>query len=260
MVIAEYLQLSLREMLAFRVSFVLDVLTKIFDVGLFLFLWWVIFSTDPNLGDWTIYDVLVLLSLSEIYMAVFTLFFVGYFVLPLYVINGKLDNLLILPANPLLTLMGDQLQASRFARLVVALALFIISTIIHPDLSLGRLIFGLFIALLGLLLNNLLLASLNLLSFWIGKMGYLTQAISVTDDALFFPLSRIGGIVRLIFFLVLPLYFVSTFPTEIITHKLSANEIIGGILVLILLCIVWILIFKRLWQMGLEKYQSAGSL
>ena len=247
--------------MAFRFSFLFKILQRIISSVQFLFFWLVItnFKLGSTVSSWSFKELLLLIAFFELNFAMFFLFAVGFFSLPYLVPSGKLDSILILPIGVTRALIGENLSPDRFIRIVSAgIILFVVISIIDAPFTL--IIFGLILSVMGSILENIFFMTLNLLSFWVGNMGAFVETLTELDFAKQFPLTESPRLAQFILTFIVPIIFISTFPASVITGRIEIETIIYGLITLILLLLLWIFLFKKLWEYGLKNYQSGGSL
>lgn len=247
--------------MAFRLSFLFKVAQRIISSVQFLFFWLVISNFELNaiINTWSFQELLLLIAFFEINFAMFLIFGVGFFTLPYLVPSGKLDDMLILPLGTTRALIGENLSPDRFVRIVSAIVILVVA-IGLLDAAPSLIIFGIILAVMGSLLENIFFMTLNLLSFWVGNMGAFVESLTELDFAKQIPLTESPRLTQFILTFIVPIIFISTFPASVITGKLDNETIVYGVISLIMLLGLWVFLFKRLWAFGLRNYQSGGSL
>ncbi len=258
----EYIRLNYRIMIAFRLSFITGIFQRIISSSQFILFWLILynFQFNNNIGSWSFNEIIFLIAFFELNFGLFMLFAVGFFSLPYLVPSGKLDDLLILPMNTSKALIGDNLSPERFIRIIAALILLVFAISVNSIISPLLILFGLIVAIIGSILENIFFMSLNLLTFWLGNMGAIVESLTELDDAKRFPLDKSSKVTKYLLTYIIPVMFVSSFPASVITEKISMNEILVGLATLVVLIFIWITLFKSLWRYGLRNYQSGGSL
>ena len=257
-----YIILNFREMIVFRLSFLMNLFQRLFNSFEFIIFWLIIanFDLGTTIGTWKLNDLLFLIAFYELNFGMFMILGVGFFSLPYVVPSGKLDDILVLPVDPSVGIIGDNLAPDRFVRIFVALILLISAIILNPMVDPLLLILGIVIAIGGSLVENLFFMTLNLLSFWTGNVGAVVESLTELDDAKRFPLDSVSRSTRLILTFLVPVVFISSFPAEVITMRVSPTDLLWGIGSLVVLFIIWFKLFGLLWGYGLKNYQSGGSL
>ncbi len=257
-----YVRLNLRELMVFRLAFVTNVIQRLLASTEFVIFWLIIASFELNstIGSWQFEDLLYLIAFYELNFGMFMVFGIGFFSLPYAVPNGLLDDILVLPVSPTTGLIGDNLSPDRFVRPVTALLVLAIAIVLRPSVNPLLLGLGILLAILGSLLENIFFMTLNLLSFWLGNIGAVVESLTELDQAKRFPLDKIGSGTRFVLTFVIPVVFISSFPAEVITMRVSATDFVVGVMSLLVLLLIWLKLFGLLWNYGLRNYQSGGSL
>jgi ABC-2 type transport system permease protein len=176
--------------------------------------------------------------------------------------KGDLNKHLVKPISPFLYDVTDNL-GEKLVKALFLIPLVIVGILFFPvrvslDVpTIGYLILALF---LGLVLNFLMQAVIGIMGFWIDEVTSLLN----WNDALE---STIGGKLMPIFLFpvgiavvarLLPFYYFTGFPLEILSHSLSGREILQGFVIEL----IWVgLLFIGLvfgWKKGVAKYSAYG--
>jgi len=257
-----YFRLNLRELMAFRLNFTM-VFGQLIAGTIQFFLFWLLlgnFSLDSTFGSWSFREISFIVAFYHLNFSLFMLLSVGFLFLPILVIRGDLDDILILPVSPTKGLLGRSLSPDRLLYPLVSVVILVLALVINPMVDPLLLLLGILVAIAASLLENIFMMSFNLLSFWIGGMQAVVQALNNVYTAKQFPLDGLRGAGRFILTFIIPIFFMATFPAEIITQRITFETLLWGVGSLAGLLVIWIWLFRSLWFRGLRNYQSGGSL
>ncbi|NOS69893.1 MAG: hypothetical protein HOP33_08175 [Verrucomicrobia bacterium] len=218
----------------------------------------VLYSHTQTIGDWTKWQVVLLVGASHFIQQIFQAFFLINCVnLSELVRSGKLDFLLMLPVNTRFVLSLRQVDLGGFFNAGTALAVMLYAARHIPISPSLPVILG-FLALcaVGICIHYCLMFSLATVSFWTVRAqgivyGYynLFNIARMPDEA--FP----RGVFRSVFTFVLPVLLVSNVPVRLLVDRLTLNSC----LLLLGMAVGCAMLSTWVWKISVKRYTSASS-
>ena len=248
----------IREM-SFKANFLLWMLVDCFwFLGQILFIK-VIFGYTENIGDWTQWEVVLLVAthqiISELFQAVFFMNVSG---IPELVRTGKLDSILQLPADTQFLVSVKQFGLDNLVNALIGtgFAAFALSQLgLVPSFSQWCLYGALVV--LGIAIHYSVLFFLATGSFWLVRAQGLVYGYYNVFNIARFPDVIFGGAFRFVFSWVIPVVLVANVPTRVLAR---AAETPWPLILQMLVVTVGLLIATRLfWKKALNRYSSASS-
>ena len=253
---------SLRSQMQYRVSFLLDTLALFGATFLDFFSIALLFSRFEGLRDWTLWEVGFLYSLINLAFAFAVMVGRGFDAFNRDIVRGEFDKVLFRPLSPFFQVLGSQFQLRRLGRIAQALIIFGIA---HAHLG---------ISWTPSKAAFLVLSVLGGACFFLGLMVlgatfcfWTVQSIEILNvfthggvEAGNYPMSIYTGWFRRFFTYIVPLAFVSYFPSLHLMGKpdpLGLSPLFQFIAPLVGPIFLGLsLIF---WRIGVKHYQSTGT-
>jgi len=241
----------------FRLEVVAWSIHSIFWIALtFLFIW-LIFGQVQSVAGWTESQVVVLTITFGLFES-----FLWFFVYP-SVLNfskmirrGDLDTLLVKPVNTRFAVSFSIFEFDNYGRFLVMMALLFLSfSRLEATLTLANMISFVLLFFIGVFIFYCLFFIMATMSFWFTDLWNLEDFLESIVDVGRFPTYIFEQGFRLIFFYVLPVAYVATFPTEALMGRPSDLRIIAGLM----LGIILFIISQLFWKFSLKNYTSASS-
>ena len=246
-----------REM-AFKSNFILWIIVDLLWFALQVCFIAVLYQHTDSIGTWTQWQVVLLIAASNFIQQIFQAFFlVNLTNLSELVRNGKLDFLLLLPANTRFIVSLRQLDLGGFVNAGAA-ACVMAYAIYRLGLQPTALQFAGFLALclMGVLIHYSLMLLLAAVCFWTVKAqgivwGYynLFQIARMPDEAF-------RGLFKAFFTLAIPMLLVSNVPTRVLADKVASPGQLVLMLAMVLVCLA---LSELGWRASLRRYTSASS-
>lgn len=246
-----------REMM-FKGNFLLWIVVEMLWFALQLSFIGVLYLHTDHIGTWTKWQVVMLVGGSHFIQQVYQAFFlINCANLSELVRSGKLDFLLLLPANTRFVVSLRQVDLGAFVNAATALALMAYAA---RQLQLvptaGQILGFLALCVVGILIHYSLMFALATISFWTVRAqgivwGYynLFQIARMPDEAF-------RGLFRVVFTFALPMLLVSNVPVRVLTAKLDSPR---PLLVLLALAVACGAASEWVWRISVKRYTSASS-
>ncbi|MEJ5237721.1 MAG: ABC-2 family transporter protein [Limisphaera sp.] len=246
-----------REM-TFKTNFLLWIVVELLWFALQLCFIGVLYLHTDAIGTWTRWQVVLLVGTSHFIQEIFQAFFlINCANLSELVRTGKLDFLLLLPANSRFLVSLRQVDLGSFVNAATAVVVMVYAAQeLELELTPARLLAFGALCLCGILVHYSLMFLLASISFWTVKAqgivwGYynLFQLARMPDEAF-------RGVFRFAFTFVFPVLLVTNVPVRVLAEKLE-SPIWPWLLVL--LAIGCLLVSEWGWRLSLRRYTSASS-
>ena len=171
--------------------------------------------------------------------------------------TGKMDFLLLLPANTRFIVSLRQVDIPSFANAVFALCVMAFAAHkLHLQPTVMQFIGSGALCVAGLLVHYSLMFMLASISFWtVRAQGIVYGYFSLFNIARM-PDEAFRGVFKAVFTFALPVLLVSNVPVRVLADKITSPLMW---LVLIGLGVVWAAISEWFWRQSLRRYTSAST-
>lgn len=264
-VIARYLRIyaalwknSVAREMSFKTNFGLWILVEFLWFGLQLGFIGVLYLHTSHIGTWTQWQVVMLIGASHFIQQVFQAFFlINCTNLSELVRTGKLDFLLLLPANTRFLVSLRQVDLGAFVNAGSALAVMVYAARQMQLAPTAGQVLGFFaLCLAGILIHYSLMFLLASISFWTVRAqgivwGYynLFQIARMPDEAF-------RGLFKVVFTFAIPMLLVSNVPVRLLTSKLTEP---ASLVLLVGMALACFAVSEWGWRASVSRYTSASS-
>lgn len=242
--------------LEYRLDLAISIATALLGQASALTFYGVIFANTADLNGSRPPSVLLLFGMVALTFAVSELFFNGIWNLPGYVASGRLDRVLISPARSLFFLLISQPQLHAVGNLIAGIGMLAVAVwMLSPPAAFYWLLPVWVIS--GALTYTAVLVTLGASSFvLVGPYGdHLRIAIQLLN-ATRYPLGTYPLWLRSVLLFVVPLAVGTHFPSAWLEGEL---ELWVAALVPALVSLTMCACAAATWELGIRRYQSAGS-
>ena len=242
----------------FKTNFLLWIFVEILWFGLQLSFIGVLYLHTDNIGSWTKWQVVFLIGASHFIQQIFQAFFlINCANLSELVRTGKLDFLVLLPANTRFIVSLRQVDLGAFVNAASAVAVRAYAARqLHLAPSIGQVLGFLILCGAGIVVHYSLMFLLATISFWTVRAqgivwGYynLFQIARMPDEAF-------RGVFKVVFTFAVPMLLVSNVPVRLLVNKLSDP---WPMLLLMGMSVVCFVVSEWGWRRSLGRYTSASS-
>ena len=245
---------------AFRLDFLTSIAHNLVYQGIFITFWMSVMNYSPGpLGQWSFPELSILTAYTLVASALMQ-WSTGLTQLPAKVIRGDLDRYLCRPVSPLFALLVEEVNALTSWYQLASALLLLGSICIYYQIPVT---FGAAIASLGLLLIGsivvlLVQACVGLLCFWYGEISRLNTMLMLTREFERYPLDLFPPWLQGTLTWIVPIGLISTYPVLVLLHKAEAGTFAMYLATAVILLVVWMWIFLRMWARALRRYESFG--
>lgn len=248
---------------AYRVNFLLSMLSTVFQILLQYFLWYSIYNSAESeiLYGFTFAQMVFYTTMAAIISRFvrtgFEYSIVG------EIKDGSLDKYIVRPIGyvfyKMFSFMGT--KASQIGIIVLSLAVILIyfSEKFDYSFSMERILMFCLAILFSLIINFIIFFILSIFAFWLYEISYFFEAFRILVIILsggIFPLEIFGPTTENIF-RFLPFMYTVSFSIDILGGMTNHEVLLGFMSQGIWIIVLWILTII-VWRIGNEKYVSAG--
>lgn len=248
----------IREM-SFKANFLLWMIVEfLWFVGQLVFVE-VLFSHVDRIGDWSKWEVVLLIGTHQIISQLFqALFFINIAHIPELVRTGKMDFLLMLPVDSQFAVSVKQFGLDSVVNAMIGVAFVIFSLWklgVVP--TIGQV--GLYLVAIGfgVAVHYCIMLMLAAMSFWIVRADGLIQGYFSLFNIGRYPDVIYTGLFKFFFSWVIPIIVVANVPAKILAR--ASESPLTGMLQLVLVAAILVMAVRMLWRVALRNYGSASS-
>ena len=237
-----------REMLN-KFTFISNILFMILNNACFIVQWIILYSLKEEVGGYSLKQILLLWGIAASTYGFSHFFFKEAFNLTETINTGKLDAYLIQPKNVLVSCITSGVEVSALGDILYGLIM-----LVFYGLSFESVILFILFAILGGLTITSIAVISGSLSFWFGKVEIVSNTInSLMVNFATYPEGIFKGIIKILFYTIMPIGFVNFMPVKIITEFDLTNFLIILISTLCFISFSFIIFYR-----GLKKYGSSN--
>jgi ABC-2 type transport system permease protein len=246
-----------REM-GFKSNFILWILVELLWFALQITFISVIYRHTETIGDWTRWQVVLLVATSHFIQQIFTaLFLTNCVEISEYIRTGRLDFMLLLPINTRFIISFRKVDLGGFVNAASAVGVMIYCARrldLHPTMI--QLAGFLLLCGAGLLVHYSLLFLLSCVSFWTVRAQGIVWGYYNLFNISRLPDAAFHGFFKALFSYALPMLLVANVPAKLMLTKLASPF---EMLLLLAMSAVCFVVSDALWRFSLRRYTSASS-
>ena len=246
----ELFKMSLQNAMEYRVSFLVTVFGMVINDFCWLLAFYLLFQKFPNIGGWTFSEMYLLYAINTMAFGIIDTFAASTLDLGDQIVNGRLDFYLSYPKNVLWFVSSNKMYVSGIGDFICGLAILLM----WPGLNVEHFFMALFLSLLAAAIYWGYRIMVYSLVFWFGDISEILQSfmwLIVTFSL--YPQSIYKGAVRLVFYFIIPAFFVGFIPINIVLYY-DLSSILLMIFGVVFFVGGGILMFYR----GLRRYESGN--
>ena len=252
----------IRSQLEYRVSFALNLL----GASLISFLDFagilVLFERVDALGEWTVAEVALLYGVSSVAFALTDLAIGHLDALPTMIRQGEFDVILIRPLGSLFQVVSSDFALRRLGKAAQGLAVLVVALVVLDlDWTAGRAAMLVGMVVFGALIFAGIWVALATVAFWLIDSQEVANAFTYGGNFLAqYPVNIFGPWLRRLVIFVLPLAFVSYFPSLYVLGKDDPLDLPRALqFASPLAALVSVVAGGLLWRAAVRHYRSTGS-
>jgi ABC-2 type transport system permease protein len=257
-------ELGFQSALAYRVNFLISLISAAYPIFIQTFLWTAIYGATPGA---VVYGFSFRQMIAYTFMAglVMRLVRTGFeYEIMDDVKSGKFSRFLVQPLGyfpyRIFLNFGEKLPGQLMIAGILAVVLVVLNLFWGISIDLGHILLFLLVLALAVALNFLIFYCFSAVSFWIVEVGFLFEGIRIVTVLLsggIFPLDVFGET----FVTVsnwLPFKYTVYYPIQVLNGSIELSAILQGMLVQIVWIALCWLIARGLWRQGSRRYVAVG--
>ena len=253
-VLKKLLRFSIKRFTLYKFDSIMNIIASlIFLIGS-IFFWVVITDAGFYISDWSLKEILIFIAFSELFFGIDEYLFSSASDFWMLIFSGNLDTQLTRPFDPRKRFII--LNMNFIGLLTTCIKFVVIVSISKYSFYIPNLLIGIFIVIIGSISFMFLRFTISYLGFWLEKMDALTEICHCLTKFNKYPNIIFPRLIKLCFTTIFPFYFFSTFPAELVTNKLTTNNLIILCIAMIGNFFLWININKIVWKRGRKRYES----
>jgi len=246
-----------REM-GFKANFLLWIVVELLWFGLQLAFIVVIYQHTESIGDWSKWEVVLLVGASHFIQQIFQAFFLSNCVqISEYIRTGKLDFMLLLPINTRFIVSLRHVDLGGFVNAVssVAVMVYALKQLDYVPSSV-QIVGFLLLVMAGVLVHYSLMFLLASISFWtVRAQGIVWGYYSLFNIARL-PDAAFRGFFKTFFTFAVPMLLVANVPAKLLADELDSPM---DMLLLLGMAVACMVISELGWRFSMKHYTSASS-
>ncbi len=248
----------IREM-SFKANFVLWMLVEVLWFCGQIFFFGIIFGQVDRIGDWTKWEVVLLVGTHQMIAQLFqAFFFVNLSNIPELVRTGKLDSLLVLPLDSQFAVSTKQFSLDSVINGLLGGVVVLVSLsrlgIVPSATSVAMYLVALGF---GVAVHYSIMLSLAAVSFWIVRAQGLVYGYFNFLNIARYPDVIFPRLFRFVFGWIIPVVIVANIPARLLIKPLEQPEWLMFHLVIAAGIAFWL--SRIFWRFALRHYSSASS-
>ena len=248
----------IREM-SFKANFILWMLVEVLWFCGQIFFFSIIFGQVDQIGDWSKWEVVLLVGTHQMIAQLFqAFFFMNISNVPELVRTGKLDSLLALPIDSQFAVSTkqfglDSLLNAMLGGVVVIVSLVKLNIVPGP----GSVLLYLVALVFGVAIHYSIMLALAAVSFWIVRAQGLVYGYFNFLQIARYPDVIFPRLFRFIFGWIIPVIIVANIPSRLLIKPLSDPAAL--MLQLVIAGSLALFLSRFFWRFALRRYSSASS-
>lgn len=251
-----FFKMHLNSQLQYRASFILSFISQFIVFFGYYFTILCLFDNFSNIKGFTLYEVLLTFSIIQFGFAFCETFFRGMDIFDELIISGNFDKLLLRPRNIMLQVFTEEMSLVRFARLLQALIILIISLIkINVDWGIYKIITIIFMIISSVVIFlGIFILSASYCFITVKGLEIRNVFTDGGKHMAQYPIGIFKKGFRFIFTFIIPYGFVNYYPLLYILGKKNNRLLMFSPLITLIYLIPCIILFYK----GIKKYSSTG--
>lgn len=219
----------------------------------------VIFGYVERIGDWTKWEVVMLVGTHQLISQIFQAFFYANLAnLPELVRTGRLDFLLLQPIDAQFAVSTKQFGADNLVNAFIGIA-FVVTSLVKLNITptVTQVALYMVAIALGVAIHYCIFLSLATVSFFIVRAQGLIYGYYSLFNLGRYPDVVFRGMFKFVFSWVIPIIVVTNIPTRLLIRLTDSP--VRLMLQLVLAALIVITASRVFWMMAVRRYSSASS-
>lgn len=241
--------------LQYRADLIIRIAAETFRALYYVVLIEIIFFNFESFLGYNKFEMILLWAIGYINFTILVTFINNIESLAFEIVEGTLDNILLKPINTIFYILFREFRIFDVTNILVGIFALIF---LNGKVSINFSDIDLFYFIVSEISLIIFTVSINLfvmtLSFWLGNMRAFQQVFETLFSLSKFPIESFSGWMKSAFVYSLPFVLFGSIPGMILLRDGDEN------LILLMFCIsiIWLLIARITWNIGVGSYSSAN--
>lgn len=252
------IRMKLSKLMTFRLSFFGAFFV---DGSMFLLqilMYEAIYSQVDSIGGWSRGEMIIFIGTFSMINALnMMIFFFGTNEIGSKIKNGDLDHYLTKPVNPLLRMTFESVDPGSIPLFIASIFIVIYGagTLDVSITPMRIILYIVFVLIMTLLWYDLQVIFRTIPFFTVSAGNIVRMSDTILELCLKIPGNLFHGVYKFLFCLILPYGIMATFPTEVLTGRLTPLLMVYGVGIVVFFTAftLWF------WRFGVRHYKSASS-
>ncbi len=248
---------NIKSLAQYRTDFLMMIFFTLFSQGCNLGLICIIYSNIPQVGGWTMWEILLLYGFLLFSEGFINFFFQGAWKITNMIHMAELDRFLIRPVPVGLQLLTAKIDFDGLNKMMIAAAVLIMGfSKCKVEWNLPKILLFLLFLAEACLIRVCMIWIASCVSFWMeGRKNNLNYFIISLGEMAKYPLTIYPAVFQGIFGYLIPYAFISYYPIGYILGKDGTKT---GALSIPLFCITMLAVSCLILKSGLKNYESSN--
>lgn len=257
-IIITFIKFNIKRLSEYKVDFYLGIFCILLTQSLNLSFFYLIFEAVPEISGWNLYEVLLVYGFYTLNYGFFMFLFGNFRSLKGYLFSGEFETMLIRPIPPIFHIMISGFDERSIFQTILGFII-ILYSFLNLNIAINFTTIGYVIVFM--ILGSLIFGGIAIIAETI--LFYTRYSFTPIDSIFFlaqfvkYPMSIFGTVLKKILTFVIPLGFLSYYPSNFFLNKVNIGFnvfLVEGII----LCVLAI-ISKKFFDRGLKKYEGNGN-
>lgn len=251
----KYIILNIKQIMQYKTDFLIGALPHLFSQVISIVFFRLILDVIPNIDGWTYHEMLLIYGQSVLVFGLYSLFFGNLRNMKYYLFSGEFDIMRLRPIRTIRHVAIMSFQSNSIEQIVIGMAVISIAfTDLQIQFKLYWVAAFIYFCICGtLLLGGLSIISSAILLFTKGTFTPLTAILSMSNFTKY-PLSIFGDTIQILFTWIIPIGFVSFYPSLFFLEDNWSFLVLAGIISLSLY-----LLGNVLFNFALSRYEGVSA-
>jgi ABC-2 type transport system permease protein len=247
----------IREM-GFKFNFIMWIIVEMLWFALQLTFVNVLYLHTESIATWGKWEVVLLFGASHFIQQIYTaLFLTNVTQLSELIRTGRLDFLLLLPANSRFLISCRNVDLGGFVNAASAVGVMVFALVKLGTVPGAWQVAGfLVLCVLGVLIHYSLMFMLASISFWAVRAQGIVWAYYNLFNIARLPDAAFRGLFKAFFTFAIPMLLVSNVPAKLLADKLGSPVELAALVGMAVVCVV---VSELVWRQAVKHYTSASS-
>lgn len=246
------LEIQAQKMLVYKIDFFMGVIAITIEQLVVLLFFTLLFSLLPEILNWSRSEILLIYGFLIASRGIDYTFFDNFWVLGTeYIIKGKLDQLLIRPANTLLLFLAEKINFLGIVNYLLGMSIILGALVsLQFTINVFLLTYLVLITVMGGLIYGGVSFILASFSFWTMDATKLMQLTFELNEIAKYPLTIFPRLIQ-VTMIVIPYAFIGYFPANFLLQQDPYDKAV--LLMPLVIVVVWSCGYL-MWKKGLASY------